>query len=703
MSKEKELHDINHFRIHTLESLLKDRDRALSETQEKIQRLKTDFQYNLHLIEERDAELDRADAAVATLQDTLRAQVHENEDIRQALSEAEQGGKRRSARVVAEMEAGFAQREQEVAAAAAEERRRLEQEWGRRHVLEMESLKREWEGQMLAREEGFRGVEEGLREEIARLEDGRAALQRALARGEQYEAAAREGKAKLLVVMGENKELRMELARVVGRNEERMQELVGTLQAAEAAFEQSQREVVIEQALKEKAHEEALSAAIHKREHKLLQAKDQLVRAEERAARAEKGMRNLRKEMEERVLAKVREGEAAELQHAEEIERKEALILEIKTSLWEAEAEGRRVGLRVGELGKMVEGKEREVGRMREQVEHLRAILLEERKERERELAAAVAAAARGGGGGREEGRGGGKEQLRESHGEAARLRARMEGLEEEVRRQKRKAEAAVAAAAAAAAAGRGGAGQNLVEEGALVQENVRLRTVISDMRHEMERLTYMDAGGGGREGGREGGRGGGRATAAGGEDGGGGGGSSTTTTAEGKLGSMLLLENRRLREENKKLSGTCDKLMGISNELNARLNKLSTWAPVVDREDRQERQDEGEEEDEEEMEDAHAAPVRANNTPRRALRQPNPTPPPPSSSARVESLFLAGQPPTTTTSTSSSRSRLPNPPLASARETQGQKDALSRLKSRKGAAAGLAAAKQKVRNYNDR
>lgn len=347
MSKEKELHDINHFRIHTLESLLKDRDRALSEIQEKIQRLKTDFQYNLHLIEERDAELDRADAAVATLQDTLRAQDHENEDLRQALAEAEQAGKRRAARAVAEMEASFAQREQEAAAAAAEDGRRLEQEWGRRHALEVESVKREWEGQILAREEGWRGVEEGLREEIQRLEEGRAALQRALARGEASEVAAREGKAKLLVVMGENKELRIELARVVGRNEERMQELVGTLQAAEAAFEQSQREAAVEGALKEKAHEEALSAAIHKRESKIALIKEQLVRAEERAGRAEKGMRDLRREMEERVLAKVREGEAAELQHAEEMERKEALLLEVKTSLWEAEAEGRRVGLRI--------------------------------------------------------------------------------------------------------------------------------------------------------------------------------------------------------------------------------------------------------------------------------------------------------------------------------------------------------------------
>ncbi|KAM3573780.1 hypothetical protein VYU27_004282 [Nannochloropsis oceanica] len=689
ISKEKELHDINHFRIHTLESLLKDRDRALAENNEKIQRLKTDFQYNLHLIEERDAELDRADAAIASLQETLRTQVHENEDMRQALTEAEQAGRRKAARIEAETEENFAQREQAAAAAAAEREKRMEQEWMRRHTSEMESMKREYEGQMLAREDGWRAVEEGLRGEISRLEERKAALQRAVARGEAHEVAAREVKAKLVAVVGENKELRMELSRVVGQNEEKMQEIVGTLKAAEAAFEQSQKEAAVEQALRDKAHEEAMSAAVQKKETKVATVRERLLRAEERAARAEKGMRDLRKEMEERVMGKMREGEAAELQHAEEIERKEVLILDVKTSLWEAEAEGRRMTLRVGEMGKMIEGKEREMGKMKEQIEHLRTLLVEERKEREREVAAAVAAARAGVGKG---GRGGREEELetslRNSEGEAARLRAQTEGLQEELRREKREADAA----ATAAAARTGGAGRDLLEEGALVEENVRLRTAISEMRHEMERLKFIDAG-------RS--RDVGRVTAAG--EGDGGNGESRTMTTEGKWGGMLLLENRRLREENKKLSGTCDKLMGISSELNARLNKLSTWAPALegDGHDWQGRNDDGEDMEE----GSHTGPPARTKKPHphRALQQRNPTTSTTASNTRGEGLFLDGQPQMTTTSVSTTR-RLLNPPLASARETQGQKDALSRLKSRKGAAAAsLAAAKQKVRNYNER
>lgn len=39
--------------------MLRDRDRVVAELTEKIRKMKEDFQYNLRLIEERDAELDK--------------------------------------------------------------------------------------------------------------------------------------------------------------------------------------------------------------------------------------------------------------------------------------------------------------------------------------------------------------------------------------------------------------------------------------------------------------------------------------------------------------------------------------------------------------------------------------------------------------------------------------------------------------------
>lgn len=675
MSKEKELHDINNFRIHTLESLLRDRDKSVAEAQEKLRRLKADFQYNLGLIEERDAELDRADGAVARLQEVIQTQHTEMEALRQAVDEANEAAKRRAARAADDLEAAVAQREEAATQEAAARWRRHEAELTRRHAEQQEALSHEWEGRLLAQEEVWNATEDRLREDVRRLEEARAAQQRALERGEAHESAAREQRAKVGVLTGENKDLRNQLTQLAADHEERMQELVTTLQAMEKAFEQSERHAAADRAARNKAHEEALQAAVRKRDLRVHTAKEQLARSEERAMRAENGLRELRRELEQRVADKARDLEVHDARHATELERKEALLLEVKTQLWETEAEARQQALRGSELAKTVEAKERDIGRLKEQAEHLRALLVEERQAR-------AATAALGGLGptttavdNREEEIETLEAQLRDSRAEAQSLGERVAKLEDEVRKQRRKAEAAATAAEAASwRQQQHDATTNskaIAEEGTLVRENVRLRSVISDMRHEMERLKFVDAG-------RERSRGSGAAAAVGTAADGHASSKGNSSSTEEKLGSMLLAENRRLREENNKLTGTCEKLMGISNELNARLNKLSTWAAL-------DQQDTVEEED-----------VARNPTPPRTKATRRAGAPAP---AREEELFVAGRP---SASSASSLRRLPHPPpaQASARETQGQKEALSRLKNRK---AGVGAATHKVRNYNDR
>ena len=126
--KEKELHDMNEYRIHTLECSVAERDRqvlrllartspiqikasehapprvcsacpcaaathcALCQTAElraALRALKTDFEFNLKLIEERDAELERADGALAALNGALREREAELSDLNVSLDEAE--------------------------------------------------------------------------------------------------------------------------------------------------------------------------------------------------------------------------------------------------------------------------------------------------------------------------------------------------------------------------------------------------------------------------------------------------------------------------------------------------------------------------------------------------------------------------------------------------------------------------------------
>ena len=54
MQKEKELHDINEYRIHTLESLVSDKEKDITEHKQRLQKMKDDFCFNLKLLEERE-------------------------------------------------------------------------------------------------------------------------------------------------------------------------------------------------------------------------------------------------------------------------------------------------------------------------------------------------------------------------------------------------------------------------------------------------------------------------------------------------------------------------------------------------------------------------------------------------------------------------------------------------------------------------
>lgn len=52
-----ELHDINEFRLQTLESLMAEKEKELTDAKARTTKLKEDFSYNLRLLEERDAEV----------------------------------------------------------------------------------------------------------------------------------------------------------------------------------------------------------------------------------------------------------------------------------------------------------------------------------------------------------------------------------------------------------------------------------------------------------------------------------------------------------------------------------------------------------------------------------------------------------------------------------------------------------------------
>ena len=87
MQKERELHDINEYRIQTLEGLLSDKDREVTEQKSRVTKLKEDFQYNLRLLEERDAELERYDSSFNHLKALVRDRDIEISELKIASAE----------------------------------------------------------------------------------------------------------------------------------------------------------------------------------------------------------------------------------------------------------------------------------------------------------------------------------------------------------------------------------------------------------------------------------------------------------------------------------------------------------------------------------------------------------------------------------------------------------------------------------------
>ena len=71
MTKERELHDINEYRMNTLQSLLNEKEGIAQNLQQKFTQLKSDFNFNMKLIEDRDRELDRYEGVIKQLQEKI--------------------------------------------------------------------------------------------------------------------------------------------------------------------------------------------------------------------------------------------------------------------------------------------------------------------------------------------------------------------------------------------------------------------------------------------------------------------------------------------------------------------------------------------------------------------------------------------------------------------------------------------------------
>ncbi len=87
--KEKELHDINEYRIRSLEDTVRRHEKSESDLRLKFSKLKEDFSYNLKLIEDRDIELDKYERMFEQLKLVVRDREQKLQEMQKRLEDAE--------------------------------------------------------------------------------------------------------------------------------------------------------------------------------------------------------------------------------------------------------------------------------------------------------------------------------------------------------------------------------------------------------------------------------------------------------------------------------------------------------------------------------------------------------------------------------------------------------------------------------------
>ncbi|TMW65974.1 hypothetical protein Poli38472_003739 [Pythium oligandrum] len=151
LEKEKELHDINEYRIRTLETLLREKETAAHAYKQKFNKLQEDFKYNLKLLEGRDEELALYDTNFASLKNVLRDREAEISELKAQVADLQTDVKQEQKRA-SEQEVFFQQKLKDARAQMEGARWNFDDEL-RRTRDEMEQAKRRMERQMREQQE----------------------------------------------------------------------------------------------------------------------------------------------------------------------------------------------------------------------------------------------------------------------------------------------------------------------------------------------------------------------------------------------------------------------------------------------------------------------------------------------------------------------------------------------------------------------
>ncbi|KAF0694024.1 Aste57867_15064 [Aphanomyces stellatus] len=388
LEKEKELHDINEYRIRTLEGLLKEKEQAANGFKQKFYKLQEDFKYNLKLLEGRDEELAMYDSNFATLKIVVRDRESEISELKIQLADAQSDLKAEKLKA-SEGDMYMQQKLKEVRGAMESTRWSYDEDM-RKAKEEVESLKRRHDRELREKEEDIDAVrrdltvtfDEVLRQreqefrfahddisgkardlelkvksmarETETLKDRNNELRRKvdelveqLNEGEkahkalQWELADVRAmkEAKITELEQETVELQQVKQALLDEYEGKMADLLQSLHAVEKAF--LAQKAKFDDDLKRVGHtkDEELKAQTAKMEARIESVVGKLRVADETLEKVQADFKQAKWEAEDQLLQREREMERMASDHQDALDQRESMLKDLKNELWGVEVE----------------------------------------------------------------------------------------------------------------------------------------------------------------------------------------------------------------------------------------------------------------------------------------------------------------------------------------------------------------------------
>jgi hypothetical protein len=165
--KEKELTELSEARARTADEVTTKLERARAEAVAKYERLRTDFDFNLRLIEERDTELDRHEALAAHYKTTITERDKMIGDLRISLTDAESKNKQIEAHV-SELIVGHGKQMRQLQDELESSRRDREVD-ARKHRDAFDAAKREWQRTLREKDDSIDAIRKQLQADYEKV------------------------------------------------------------------------------------------------------------------------------------------------------------------------------------------------------------------------------------------------------------------------------------------------------------------------------------------------------------------------------------------------------------------------------------------------------------------------------------------------------------------------------------------------------